>query len=125
MNFVEKDVLAMSDTDLLALVYYVLHGYTADSAQRHAAKLIAACHDASMSPSGMRSQMDLAEYDLTDTLENWSFDSTRIEQDFSKCLLRSVKYGNRDGQTSRIIACDPVSKRVLTQSGSVYQLVLE
>jgi hypothetical protein len=54
--------------------------------------------------------------------EGWSFDSTTLEQDFDKCLNRTIKYGNGQGATTRIIGYDKESRRVLTQTGTIYWL---
>lgn len=68
-----------------------------------------------------RRVLKLGKYPVKARLENWSFDSFVLVTDFEHCLNRNVKYGN-GGTTTRIIGYDLEARRVLTQTGSVYEL---
>jgi len=58
----------------------------------------------------------------THIFEGWSFDSSIVDQDFDNCLNRTIKYADGQGATTRIIGYDKASRRVLTQTGSIYWL---
>jgi hypothetical protein len=74
--------------------------------------------------SKWRHELKLANRPVKAVLTNWSFDSTLLEHDFSHCLNRTIKYGN-GGTTTRIIGYDKDARRVLTETGSIYELVFE
>ncbi|MBN3760971.1 hypothetical protein [Burkholderia sp. Ac-20365] len=65
---------------------------------------------------------DLSSRAMKARLDVWSL--PRIKDsiaDRSKVVGRCVTWG-AGGQTTVIVACDPATHRVLTQSGSVYEL---
>lgn len=119
-----KSLLAMSDTEIVVRINGLLGDGVLPEAAKAATNLIAWLKASGFSVKAWRSALDLSRMPVKAILENWSFDSDVIDRDFTKCLSRSVKYGN-GGTTTRILGFDFQTRRVLTVSGSVYQLAYE
>lgn len=120
-SFLTKDFLAMDEEEIMML-YAVVHLRQGLAGAVEFKKATSAfLHRNKKLQSTWRRELKLGKAQLKARVENWSFDSTRIDQDFRDCLGRNVKYGN-GGATTRIIGYDLENRRILTQTGSVYEL---
>lgn len=120
-QFLHKDFLAM-DEDEIMMLYAIVHlNQSMTGAVEFKQSMVKFCARNCLPVNEWRRVLKLAKYPVKARVENWSFDSSFIEQDFSRCLNRTVKYGN-GGTTTRIIGYDLENRRILTQTGSVYEL---
>lgn len=124
MNTSKRDFLTLSQEEIMQL-YAAVHLKQSQVGVAEFATSIKRYLERNNRPlDAWRRELKLERFPVKARVENWSFDSSRIDQNFEQCLSRTLKYGN-GGTTTRIIGYDLGCRRVLTETGSIYELVAE
>jgi hypothetical protein len=115
------DMLAASEEQIMNHYAKIHLNQSAQGAMEFAQSMLKFNAKHKLSNTEWRRALKLGNRPVKARLDNWSFDSSMRVQDFEQCLNRNVKYGN-GGATTRILGYDLEARRVLTQTGSIYEL---